>query len=229
MSWIDAILTYSLWGMGVIGFIVIITLFVFIRKYKHTVIIRKVVNNRVITRTTKARTWTDKDGSRWWKILKADTAIEKLLHHPPESALEMTEKGKLFAEAHQTESGEYHWICDDVNSHKFKTVPANQRIILANQIRKAEEEGHSLLQKHFKTFLIGGFVLMGLLLVLLFGGELLEPLTVMGDSFQATAVTLNEAISEYGEVQVKIAEIENKVQTLQDSSEFGDIGQGDTD
>lgn len=229
MAWIDTVILYLAWGLGATAVMLIITFVVFIKKYKHTVVVRKVVNNRTVVRTTKARSWTDNDGSKWWKLLKADTALEKKIHHPPDAAIDVTEKGRLIAEVHQTESGEYHWVVDDVEKHNLKSVPANQRIILANQIRKAEEEGNSLLQKHFKTFVIGGFLILALALVLIFGGELLKPLTTMGDSFQATAATLNEAIVEYGELQVRISEIENNVQTLQDSSELQDTENGETE
>lgn len=229
MAYIDTIITYSLWGMGAIIVTLILVWVNIIRKYKHTVIIRKVVNNRTVVRITKARTWADDDGSKWWKILKADSPLEKKLPHPPEDAIDIREKGKLLAEVHQMESGEYHWVQDDIKSHNFKTIPANQKIILANQIRKAEEERNSLFQKHFKTFVIGAFVLMALAMVLIFGGELLEPLTTMGDSFRATADILNEAMEKDGEVQIRIAEIEHNVQTLQDSDELENIGQGETE
>lgn len=94
-------------------FLIIVTFWVVMEmKYKNTVIVREWVNGRKRILKRRAKEYLDKHKILWWRITKENDPIKKNLPPPPPEAIDMTHKGKKWAECYRTEQGEVIWIND---------------------------------------------------------------------------------------------------------------------
>lgn len=112
-------------------------------RFKFTVVIREVTHSRRVVYTDKAKI-KKKEGVEYWYL----RGRKVFLTIPPPEALEVTKKGKFFAECyHDGEAGfntGYYWIKDDAADIKkpsddtFKPLPTERQSALINRIRRAE-------------------------------------------------------------------------------------------
>lgn len=84
-------------------------------KYKIRVTIKDVVKGVSLVKQYKARQWVDKDKVAYWKLAGERNKERKLLNIPPEDCIELTAKGKKYAECYRFESNEIVWIKDEFN------------------------------------------------------------------------------------------------------------------
>lgn len=106
-------------------------------KFKHKFRIKEVIQGRKIYYDDVARDYKDKQGVRWWRLLKQKENVEI----PPPEAIEIDTKGKKCVEAYRLETGEYIYIKDGWTS---KEIPLNiqevdEKLIPAD-IKKIEDE-----------------------------------------------------------------------------------------
>lgn len=146
MTWIEV----SIYIFIIMLLITMIALWIYfeIFKYKHTVIIRELANNRKFIIKDKACIITDQNKTMWWKLKKEKDKIKKLMPLPPPEAIELTKNGKKWVETYRTDNGEYIFIqdtakIDDVPDDVLEildTVPPEILAIKSEEIRKIQIE-----------------------------------------------------------------------------------------
>jgi len=106
----------------VLAFVGVIIFVLWFMKFNKKIIIRKVINGRVIIKEDKARLYKDKLGVKWWQLWNEKDKSLKNLELPPADAIEINSKGKEFIEVYLTESGHYVFIKDMV---RVAEIPPN--------------------------------------------------------------------------------------------------------
>ena len=133
-------------------------LFFWVTSFKNIIVIRQLTGSK-----TK-RVVRDK-----WKIWKDPaTKVEYVrlmkckdwLPIPPDSAVDLTSKGKLFVEAYRNSNGEYSYIEDKGKPDFFQPLTTNQRIILANQHSKANSKGSNSLMQNLPMIVGLSFIII---------------------------------------------------------------------
>lgn len=250
--------------------LVVIAVFIFLElQYKHRLIIRDLVNNRKIIKQHKVREFTDKQGVEWWQLSGEKRKIHKNIAAPPEDAIEITTKGKKFAECYRTQNGSIIWITDKnrvldikempeppeytkvlpkwiteikdkdkrkeqsdkfyaeqkaiINSSKrthdtYEPLTANQRLVLINNIKKAEmKKGMDWKQQLVPIVSIGAFalVLMGLMI---FWGDLTKPTLEANQQFIEAQSLHKETMEILLEIKTGQQKIENRLNTIESTS-----------
>ena len=77
-------------------------------KYKHKFRLKEVIKGRKIIRDDRFKEFEDKDGGRWYKLLKKKIVVQTA---PPE-AIELDTKGKKVVEGYLLETGEVIYAKD---------------------------------------------------------------------------------------------------------------------
>jgi len=208
-------------------------------KFKHNVRIKEVVNGRKIIFDDRAKDILD-DGVAYWKLMKRKDIISV----PPPEAIELSNKGKKCVECYRTETGEYIYskdiadikgvpntllqikdkgvrekeIADWKEKNKvidsFQPFTSKQRLILINQLKKAEAKR----KKDWKD-MIPSIVSIGALLILvvslmIFYADMAKPLLDMG-----SRLNTNEEIK-LQQLEV-INQIKNDIQVIRDNQVGG--------
>jgi len=117
-------------------------------KYKHTVIIRELANNRKFIIRDKACIITDSNKTVWWKLKKEKDKIKKLMPTPPPESIELTKRGKKWVEAYRTDNGEYIFIQDTAKINdipqevldEIENIPDDIKAIQSKEVQKLEYE-----------------------------------------------------------------------------------------
>lgn len=165
-----------LWVMGVIIALLIIGIFWYKSTFKNKIVIRQIARNRQRIIIDKAKEKL-KDGILCWKLLK----IRKTAPVPPPDALELTDKGKYYAEAYLTPQGEFYYLkaTGDFNPEepKLQPITTNQRSVYVNQWRKAEERRSAKWTNYLMPIGGGLMILMVFVMLLLFWGDIVKPFT----------------------------------------------------
>jgi len=185
-------------------------------RHKHTFIIRELTSGRKRILKDRARDWTDKNGVKYWKLLFARHTVPV----PPEEAIELTAKGKLFVEAYRTKNDEYIYIQDGENvagsDNSFRPITTNQRAALANQIRKKFDRKtrswHEMI-----PIIASGFVLVIIFaMALIFWNDITKP-----------SIEAMSAAAKIQEQNLETAKLLNEIieqkQVLKDEGEKGEI------
>jgi len=118
---VNTIYETALWMLITLGVSIILWFVIYVRQFKHKITIKHLVNSRKYIIQTKARDYKDKDGVEFWQIwdskkIKGTDIIPK----PPTEAIEITPKGKKFAEVYRDEYHNYFYAID---TNSFKEVP----------------------------------------------------------------------------------------------------------
>jgi len=227
--------------LGVIG--VVAFYFFYVSQFKHTIIIKKIVNGRKLVGSDKFREITDKNGNVWYQLKRR----RKNVPRPPSGAVEITAKGCMYVMAYETESGELiygkdtadvkevpkeimdmedgdkkskaleDWRKKNKTIDSYQPLTTNQRLILINQIAKSQARRKT----HWKDMIlpITGIAALVIIIVALlaFWGEIAEP------ALQANkqAITMQELENE--KLQL-IRDLKYDIQTLDDK--VSDIQKG---
>lgn len=149
---ISTVVTTSLYilGLSIIGGIGWFVLY--LQKFNKVVILRDIVNGRVIIKQDKAAEIKDKTNKvTYWKLLKEKDPIKKRMPVPPSTAIDITTKGTMFVETYRTQNGHYAFIKDkgavaEIPKNMYKDVP--QEI---ENIEDLEEKSHALQAWKTKT------------------------------------------------------------------------------
>lgn len=182
---IDTALITFAWILSFLALCLVIW-FVFITmQYKHTIIIREVLNKRRIITLDKFRIYTDPNtGIEWYKLKK----FRQQIPTAPKEALEMTNKGKLICEAYRLPSGDVIYIQDETEDIKnidtkdtFKPITTSQRVVQYHLY----ENKMKFKRKSWKDLIIPvvGLIALTVIIVSLmaFWGDLAKPVLEMGD------------------------------------------------
>lgn len=159
-------------------FIALIVLIMWLKKYSKVVVIRKIVNNRVIVSMDKVRYLKDKDGVEWYKFLK----LRKIVKIPSSVSIDITSKGKDFLECFLKPTGEISW--GQVKADEFLVIEpftTEDRETLQYQFYKAHLEGGV----NWKELIIPIFGIIALVIIvvslMIFYKDMGEPLLAMAD------------------------------------------------
>jgi hypothetical protein len=170
----------------IVGVIVgIIIIVVYIKSFKHTIILKSLAKNRKIISETKWKEFIDNDGIPFLRTLKK-VGGRKLHPIAPPEAIEIRETGKKFVEAYVTETGEIHYIRDkgfieNDTSKLLEAFTTKQRSILINQHKKAlERKGKSWTELIIPIVGIAALVIM-VVSLLIFYDNMAQPLLSMAD------------------------------------------------
>lgn len=237
-------------------------------KFKHRIIFRDLTNDRKIIKIHRAREYMNKQGIEFWQIAGEKRRIHKNIAAPPEDAIEITEKGRKFAEAYRTQSGNLIWITDknkvvdedlpdaplatpelpkwiteikdkekrkietdkfyakhkvDIDTSKrtvnsYQPLTANQRMILINNIKKAEmKKGIDWKQQLVPIVSIAAIALI-VVSLMVFWGDLTKPTLQANEQFiqaqsihKETMEILLEIKTGQQKIEQKVSEIEQNV------------------
>ncbi len=180
-------------------------------KFKHKFRIKEVINGRKIVRDDRARDYKTKDGVIYWRLLKRKENIPV----PPPEAIELDSKGRKCVEAYRLETGEYIFIKDvseviprkiiEIENEKkreeeikkwakdktvieaFQPLTTKQRLIMINQIKKAQERRTMKWQDYILPVVGIGAVVILVVALMIFYGDMAKPLLEMGDKLNAHA------------------------------------------
>lgn len=149
-----------------------------IRQYNKIVIVRKIINNRVIVMQDKVRYLKDKDGVEWYKFLK----LRKTVKIPSSDSIDITVKGRDFLECFLKPTGEINW--GKVKADEFLTIEpftTEDRETLQYQFHKAYLEGGI----NWKELIVPIFGIIALVIItvslMIFYKDMGEPLLAMAD------------------------------------------------
>jgi len=84
-------------------------------QFKHTVVIRTLVSNRVIIKVKKAKEIIDKKGVMWWKLRGVKEQEKRLMPVPDPRCIDINEKGRRWVEVYELPTGGYVTIYDKAN------------------------------------------------------------------------------------------------------------------
>ena len=195
------------WGM--ITFIAILvggTFFFFIYKgtFKHTLIKRKLTNDRKIIEKVMFREMVGGVMPMWQVYKGLFSRPEKIPRAPPE-ALEITPNGKMFVEAYWTQEIGYQYIQDkgiskydtDALKDSFKALSTNQRLLYMNEIKEiqARKGEGGFWEKHGMTLVAVSAVVMILILLMVFWGSITEPTLEAAKINNENSLHISEALA----------------------------------
>jgi len=163
-------------------------------QYKHTIIVRDILDKRKIVFVDKFREYKDrKTGVKWYKLLK----FKEQIPVAPREALEVGSKGKLFCETYRLPTGEYIYLQDKTDLNKldtdenFKPITTSQRVIQYHLF----EGKMKFKRKSWKDLIMPIAALVSVtmivLMLMVFYGDMAKPLLEMGD--KQAAITQKQA------------------------------------
>lgn len=177
---------------------VVIGLIIFmlnLAKYKHRVIVKILGKHGKIIVTDKAKEVKQK-GRKYWRLLK----LKENIPIPPESAFQITNKGKVFVEAYKTPQGEFIYVDDDTN--------IKSEDIIKNPLQSSDIEfyvSQQELSNQYKTntwkdlipqLLPYMFFIVFMVIIFAFWGQIMQPAkdmtTNLARSFEQSSKVMEE-------------------------------------
>ena len=163
--------------VAIVGLVVFIILDVL--KFKHRVEVREIINGRKIIRHYKARDYVDNDKVNWWKLKGEKRNEFKLLPVPPSESIEINWKGKKCVTVYRDCYGSVKFAKDPTSSlgdvKEYKPLTSSQRVILVNQLRKAESRGGKDWKQNLPMFVVGFQLLIIIVIALVFMEDVAKP------------------------------------------------------
>lgn len=92
------------WIIGLVAFGAVLLWIINILSYNKNVIVREIINNKVVIVEDKGRLVKDKKGVAWWKLKKEKIKDRKFMPCPPPSCIDITRRGKEFVEVYRIDS-----------------------------------------------------------------------------------------------------------------------------
>lgn len=198
--------------LSVLGYVVYVIYMT--KKYKHVVQIREIVNGRKIIRYDRAKDFVDDDKSAWWRLKKERDPLLKNLEVPSSECIELDNKGRKNVVLYRDSNGNSVFGADstaDFSSIKdFNPVTSSDRVVMINQIKKAENRSKRDWKANLPMF-VGGFMLLILVVVVfVFMEDVAKPFI----ESKELQITQQELLIEQTEL---LKDLKFDVQTLQDS------------
>lgn len=158
-------------------------------KYNIIVVIREVIKGRTYIHTDKARRIKDKKNNYWWKLLKEKVKLPE----PPSESVEVTGKGKKFAEFFKYKDSGYfpskatagytniNVSFDEEEFKKkseegFEPLTTQERALYVHEILEAEKYKKASTSELIAKAIPYIALVMIMTVLLLFGGEFFKPL-----------------------------------------------------
>lgn len=177
VNWILLILLFIFLAVIVFFIVQILT-------FKHKFRVRQVVNGRKIVIDDKAREYIDKeDKNTYWQLLK----LKQKIPIPPPEAIDIDKKGKKVVEAYQNSTGEFSYINDKAEVKSFEPLTTNQRLLLINQIKKAQSRKTQSWKENLPQMVFAGAVVIILVSMMVFWGDIAAPALSAGSQMQTIA------------------------------------------
>lgn len=199
------ILPYFLALLGIISWILVLIF------NPHKVRIKEMAQGRKTILHFRARDFTDKDGVTWWKLFNEGNPERKYIPVPPSSAIELTNRGKKCVDCYRTETGEIVFIKDTTDGDKFADLQpftTKQRLILINNVRKAQERrGHSW-KEYIPTIAGLGACVIIVLALMVFWGDIAKPVLEAKALDQTNLEIQRENLNIMKEIKQSIQKIE---------------------
>jgi len=225
---------YALGGLVLIG--IIWYFFIYMPSFKHVFRYKQVANNRKIVHYDRFKEVKDRDGIEWYRLLKLKMKIPTA----PEVAVELDHKGHKVVDAYRLATGEFIYIQDDstvipdelldirdkkkreqkikefIKDKKvvssYTPLKTSHRLILINQIIKAQKRKRKALQDYIIPVVGIGALVVIVVSLMIFYGDIAKPVLQANDQMlQAKQMDLE---------QTKILqEISQDIQVIKDNQE----------
>jgi hypothetical protein len=157
-------------------------------QFNNTIILKHLVNDRVLVETSKYRDYIDDEGIPYIQTIRK--VFDRRLHPiPPSNCIDVQSTGRKWVEGFVTETGEIHYIenkgIKNKEEARAEAFTTKQRTVLINQYRKAKLRKGFKFQEHLIT--IVGIVALVVIVVCLMAlyGKIAEPLLDMADKVNA--------------------------------------------
>lgn len=184
---ITTIMFYVLIGSIVFG---LLWFCIYLLSFKHKVRVYQETKGGVVEIDTKARQFKTKEGVVKWRFLKW---MRDSHPAPQNDMLNLTSKGKLSAECVRSMSGHVTWVSRDISGARPPQLSGEEISMTANEMRRSEE--YKKKNTLDKILTLAPIVMVVLILVLLFAfwGDLTAQTNVVASGNQAAATQLSEA------------------------------------
>jgi len=205
LIWI--IIGFAVLWMGMGGFFLYRIL-----SYKHDYILKRPQGNSFIAYRTKAKEITLDDGTTRWKLLKFRKDPVPV---PASEYMNTNRKGKFYVEAWELADGQIQYE-KSTSADSVDTSSTNQKVLLAEQIRSANDERY----KNWKTILpqiiipLGALLILGVVVVM--GMIFWQDLTAPG--LEAKEIATNQ-MEIQREIVAELKEIRNDIQIIDEVRE----------
>jgi len=195
-------------GAGAMDVIIYLVLFLcllgvgaviwWVTSHKHKIVVRYLTRSGAFIIEDKARS-VKRDGAVFWSFLKGRVVVSP----PPKTAINVTKKGKLFAECYVTEDNpEPIWIKDKglndrtlLEQSGFRPLTTQQRALLVSRCVKANSRKGKTLWDQIRDIAIPVTMLTMVMIPFIFWGDITKTSTDAMDQAQAVQ-TQNAKISE---------------------------------
>lgn len=192
MASFETLLWIIVAGVAVIPLMLFVyVLYRWIQFRKITYIIRHIRNDRVQVEKDAARVKTLEGKDVWWLRKK-----QRAIPIPDDDTLDIDSKGRIWHEAYWTVNKDI--IPIKVSSQKglegVKPTTTSQRVLAWDEIKLAHDMGSGIMEKYGHVIVLGSFVLMLLVILFVFWGEIWEPMITAGNQFTSVAEKLADAL-----------------------------------
>lgn len=189
--------------LGVFFFVIFYFLFEIWRN-RHTLVLRKVVNNKKVIQRIKFRPVIDGDGTEWYK------AKGKLYKPAPANSIDVTKWGSIWVEAYENENGSITYIEDSHNDGAgFQPLTASDRRLLVQEIRKAESRKRFSIKESIPQLVSIGAAALIVIMLIVFWSDLAEPFQERDAMTISYAKIQQEQLEILKEIKLGIQRIEN--------------------
>lgn len=192
------------------------------KKYKYKVQIREVANGRKLISEDRAKEAYDDKGVKYLRLRRAPKQ-RKFMPFPAENAVEIDSKGKKHVIVYLTESGDYQYATDDVQESKLKSIPSEQKVMLASQIRRAQERKPKSWTEHISTITNGMVLVIIVVSILVFGTDFAASVYEPMEKLSANIVKATDNMVTFIETQERI---ESDIQLIKSQLDINQPTQG---
>jgi hypothetical protein len=204
--------------LGVI--LAIIFLLKDILSWKHTIIIKQLLNKgKKIIKITKAKDYTDENGTNFWLIKGEKEFTTKWVSVPPSRAIEQNEKGRKTATMYKDENGAYLWAYDEIerlgDDKQVQPLLTSHRILQAQNYEKAlRRGGKNFWTKHGLSIVVISVVAFILVMSLIFIPDVIDAFTGKQDRINTQNQVLLDVVQVLLEVVKELQALKYNIQTI---------------
>lgn len=208
-------------------------------KYKHYMRIKKIANDgRKVVFDDRFAEIIDKDGIRWWRLLKnKNLSLTKkgLIQIAPSEAIEIDKKGRMVVEAYALDTGEVIyakdivkgmpqdltpegkklWLAKNKVVDAYQPLTTKQRLMFIKQIRKAEEKKKTDWKQNIPMLIGIGAAVIILIALLVFWEDMAKPLLTMSERLESFQVRDMEMLEIVRDIKYGVQRIEGDNRTIQ--------------